>query len=139
MSADDFHRVARQLDNLVPKNKKDAMQRVVLQGESLMKRETPVKTGALRRSITSRVERGGDRGIIGTNLKYARAVNDGSKPHIIRPKRAKALKTPYGYFKVVRHPGTKARMFVEHTREKLRPVAERELANIYGAALGKIS
>jgi phage gpG-like protein len=140
MAIADFTRVANQLRTLVKDNKQDAMRRVVLQGESIMKRETPIKTGALRRSITSRVERGGNRGVIGTNLSYARPVNDGSKPHIIRPKKAKALfwRGARHPVRVVRHPGTRAAMFVEHTRDKLRPIAERELSSVYGKALGRI-
>lgn len=140
MSAADFARVANQLSGLVKSTKREAMQRVVLQGESLMKRETPVRTGTLRRSITSRVERGGDRGIIGTNLTYARAVHDGSKPHIIRPKRAKALfwKGAAHPVRVVHHPGTKANAFIARTRDRLRPIAERELSQEFGRALGRI-
>lgn len=133
--------IAKQLASLVKNTKKEAMQRVVLQGETLMKREAPVKQGTLRRSITSRVEQGGNRGVIGTNLQYARAVNDGSKPHIIRPKTAKALywRGAAHPVKSVRHPGTKANPFVERTRDHLKPIAERELAAEFGSALGKIS
>lgn len=132
--------IAAQLSGLVQKTKRDAMQRVVLQGEAMMKREAPVKRGTLRRSITSRVERGGDRGVIGTNLSYARAVNDGSRPHIIKPKRAKALfwQGARHPIKVVNHPGTRANDFVGRTRDRLRPVAERELSQEFGRALGRI-
>lgn len=141
MSAADFIRVAKELAGLVPSAKHKAMSRVTLQGEALMKREVPVKKGTLRRSITSRVERGGDRGVIGTNLNYARAVNDGSRPHIIRPKTAKALywKGALHPVRSVNHPGTKPNPFVERTRERLKPIAERELAAEFGKALGKIS
>jgi hypothetical protein len=41
--------------------------------------------------------------------------------------------------RVVRHPGTKAARFVEHTRDRLRPIAERELSQVFGGALGRIS
>jgi hypothetical protein len=36
----------------------------------------------------------------------------GTKPHEIKAKNAKALKTPYGYFKKVNHPGTKPNDFL---------------------------
>lgn len=36
---------------------------------------TPVRTGTLRRSETSRVEKGGDRGFIGSNLVYSAFVH----------------------------------------------------------------
>lgn len=132
--------VSRDLFGLVKNAKRIAMQRVVIAGEGLMKREVPVKRGTLRRSVTSRVEQGGNRGVIGTNLKYARAVNDGSRPHIIKPKRAKALfwQGARHPVKVVHHPGTRANDFMSRTRERLRPVAERELGAVYGSALGRI-
>lgn len=140
MSAADFARVAKQLTGLVQSQKHTAMSRVVLLGEGIMKREVPVKKGTLRRSVTSRVERGGDRGVVGTNIDYARAVNDGSRPHIITPKRAKALywKGALHPVKIVHHPGTRPNDFVGRTRDKLRPVAEKELSKVFGAALGKI-
>jgi phage gpG-like protein len=50
---------------------------------------------------------------IGTNVKYAGAHEYGSKPHIIRPRKAKALRFsgPNGlvFAKFVNHPGTPAR------------------------------
>lgn len=141
MSAADFTRIAKQLTGLVDAAaKKEAMSRVVLSGEGIMKREVPVKRGTLRRSITSRVEQGGDRGVVGTNLNYARAVNDGSKPHIIRPKTAKALfwKGALHPVRSVNHPGNRPNDFVGRTRDKLQPVAERDLAAVYGARLGKV-
>ena len=45
---------------------------------------------------------------------YAKFVHYGTKPHIIKPKRKKALKTPYGVYKRVKHPGTKANPYLEN-------------------------
>lgn len=123
----DFDRVSKQLRNVL-KDKPRRMQRVVLAGEAIAKREAPVKTGHLRRTITSRVERGGDRGVIGTNAPHARPVHEGSRPHIIRPRRAKALywrgaKYPV---KMVRHPGNKANPFLARTAKQLQRVAAQE-------------
>lgn len=141
MAAEDFTRVGNQISNLVHLTKPQAMQKVVFQGEALMKRETPVKTGTLRRSITSRVEQGGNRGVIGTNVEYARSVHEGTRPHFIRPKRAKALfwKGARHPVRVVRHPGTKANAFMTRTAVRLRPIAEKELAAVFGKALANIS
>lgn len=75
------------------------MSRIVLTLEANSKREAPVDTGQLRRSITHRVEASGERGVVGTNVHYARPVHEGSRPHVIRPKRKKAL-----YWKGARHP-----------------------------------
>lgn len=51
-------------------------------------------------------------------------VNDGTRPHLIRPKNAKALRFRVDgkvvYAKVVRHPGTRARPFLDRA---LREVA----------------
>lgn len=44
---------------------------------------------------------------------YAVFVHDGTKPHEIRPKKKKALKTPYGPRKKVNHPGTKANPYLQ--------------------------
>lgn len=52
-----------------------AMQQVVLVVEGNVKRVTPVRTGNLRRSITGRVEERGRRGVVGTNVVYARPVH----------------------------------------------------------------
>lgn len=131
MSAADFDRVANKLRKVL-NDKRQKMQRVVLAGEAIAKREAPVKTGHLRRTITSRVERGGDRGVIGTNAPHARSVHEGSRPHTIRPRRAKALKTPYGIFKKVKHPGTRANPFLTRTAKKLQRVAAQEFGrNIF--------
>ncbi|MEU0317215.1 HK97 gp10 family phage protein [Nocardioides sp. NPDC006273] len=80
----------------------------------------PVDTGRLRASL--RVERRSIFGLrqrwtVGSDVDYAPMVNDGTKPHIIRPKRAKALRFKVGgktvYAMVVHHPGTRARPFLD--------------------------
>lgn len=51
------------------------------------------------------------------DVDYARHVNDGTGPHIIRPRNAKALRFVVGgqvvYAKVVHHPGTRANPFLD--------------------------
>lgn len=48
---------------------------------------------------------------------YAAYVNDGTRPHIIRPKTKQALRFVIGgrvvFAKVVHHPGTRARPFLD--------------------------
>lgn len=51
------------------------MQRIVLTVESKAKEYTPVRTGTLRRSITGRVEGAGERGLVGTNVRYGPIVH----------------------------------------------------------------
>lgn len=48
------------------------MQRIVLTVERNVKKATRVDTGRLRQSWASKVERAGERGRVGTTVKYAR-------------------------------------------------------------------
>lgn len=61
---------------------------------------------------------------VGSDLDYAEWVHDGTRPHTIRPRRAKALRFVVGgrvvYAKVVQHPGTRPRPFLDRA---LREVA----------------
>lgn len=92
------------------------LSRILAVIEANSKRKAPVKTGNLRRTITSRVERPGVRGVVGTNARYARPVHEGSRAHLIRPKRARALRFKKGnnvmYTRLVRHPGTRGQPFL---------------------------
>jgi hypothetical protein len=92
----------------------------------------PVDTGRLRASI--RVERRSTFGLrqrwtVGSDVAYAPLVNDGTKPHVIRPKRAHTLRRSSRgivkpalrfklngkivYFAKVNHPGTKPNPFLD--------------------------
>ena len=48
---------------------------------------------------------------------YAKFVHFGTKAHTIKPKKKKALKTRYGVFKKVNHPGIKANPYFEKAVE----------------------
>lgn len=56
------------------------------------------------------------RGDVFNNTKYALAVHEGTKPHIIRARKGKALKFDVGgrtvYATSVRHPGTRPQPFL---------------------------
>lgn len=80
----------------------------------------PVDTGRLRASL--RLERRSLFGLrmrwtVGSDVEYAAAVNDGTRPHKITAKNAKALKFKVGgqtvIVKSVQHPGTRARPFLD--------------------------
>ena len=99
------------------RNEGDAASRQVLARAKVL---APVDTGRLRASL--RVQRRSFFGLrqrwtVGSDVDYAPMVNDGTKPHIIRPKRAKALRFKVGgrtvYAMVVHHPGTRARPFLD--------------------------
>ena len=77
-------------------------------------RAEPPRIFSLRGSVT-----------VGSDVEYAGFVNDGTRPHQIRPVRAQALRFRVGgrivYAKVVNHPGTRARPFLDRA---LREVAQ---------------
>ena len=89
--------------------------------------DVPVLTGNLGRSIREDeikftgplVVEGG----VTAHADYAAAVHEGSRPHIIRPRRAKALRFEVGgrtvFARMVRHPGTKARPFLRNAAERI--------------------
>lgn len=77
-----------------------------------------VDTGALRRSINFRlVQRGGGlTAVIGSNNRIALMHHQGTRPHIIVPRRAQTLRF-YSrgrivYSKLVHHPGTKPNRYL---------------------------
>jgi phage gpG-like protein len=65
------------------------------------------KSGTLAKSprVVSATQNGA---VVGTDRRYGAIHQLGGKTpaHIIRPKTKKALKTPYGVFKKVKHPGS---------------------------------
>lgn len=90
-----------------------------LRVESKAKRLCPVDTGRLRSSITTELVMSGG-GIpvvrVGTNVDYAQAVHDGTRPHVILPRRASVLRFPSRgsivFARRVNHPGTRAYPFL---------------------------
>jgi len=80
-----------------------------------------VQTGRYRSSITWRL--GADaRGLfaqIGSNVAYARFLEDGTPPHIIQPRVKQALSWPTARHPVrlVRHPGTRAYRVLQRAAE----------------------
>ena len=82
-----------------------------------IRKEAPYRQGRLKRSI--RVDtRITDKFSIITGYydeglaPHGEYVLFGTRPHEIVPKNKKALNTPYGIFKRVQHPGTKANDFL---------------------------
>lgn len=80
----------------------------------------PVDTGRLRASIRIESRRTLTlRSVytVGSDVSYASMVHDGTRPHQIRPRSAKALRFRVGgrivFARVVNHPGTKARPFLD--------------------------
>lgn len=61
------------------------MQSIVLTALAASQKRVPVKTGHLRRSLTTRVEPKGMRSYVGTNVRYAPFVHNGTKYMTARP------------------------------------------------------
>lgn len=86
----------------------------------------PVDTGRLRASIRAEPPRIFSlRGslTVGSDLEYAAMVNDGTRPHTIRPRTAQALRFTVGgrvvFARVVHHPGTRARPFLDRALQEV--------------------
>lgn len=83
------------------------------------RRQVGYKTGALSTSIHSRQSRTayGQMVWIGSTLDYALAHHEGTKPHIIKPKKARVLRFTAGtrviYSRSVKHPGTRANRYLK--------------------------
>lgn len=82
------------------------------------KKQVGVDTGNLRGSIHMRQSReaGGQKVTIGSDLSYALAHHEGTKPHIIVPNEANILRFSSGgrviYTHKVNHPGTKPNKYL---------------------------
>ena len=90
-----------------------------------------VKTGHLRRGITTDV--GNMEVTVHTsNIKYARGVEEGTRPHTIRAKNKKALywKGAKRPVKSVRHPGSKGKPFLIPAFEREKEVVMKDLEKI---------
>ena len=107
----------------LPGEIKDDVRKVVKNSafniERNAKSSASVKTGHLRRSISTKM--GDMEATIHTsNLKYAPMVEFGTRPHIIRTKNKKALywKGATHPVKQVNHPGSKAKPYLIPAFEK---------------------
>lgn len=84
--------------------------------------DVPVRTGNLGRQIKEgQISFTGPRTVSGSvedHADYALYVHEGSGPHVIRPRKAKALRFQIGgrtiFAKLVNHPGTKPRPFLRN-------------------------
>lgn len=92
---------------------------------------SPVDTGRLRNSIKVKVT---DRGITIWMVEYAKFVEFGTPPHIIKPKDKKALKFKVKrggkniFAKKVKHPGTRPNPFIRNTiQNKLQNIIIEEI------------
>ena len=113
----------RQMTNASRSELREASRQVVNRAKVL----APVRTGRLRSSIRAEPPRIFSlRGsvTVGSDLEYAAMVNDGTRPHVIRPRTKQLLRFQVGgrtvFAKVVNHPGTRPNPFLDRA---LREVA----------------
>lgn len=120
----------RRLDAVASgRGRREILTRVALSAVAYSKEEAPVKTGNLRRTI--HVASVSDTSAtIAVSANYARFVHQGTRAHVIKPRRARILRWPNGagarrltgtartgtrdfvFARVVHHPGTKANPFL---------------------------
>ena len=105
-----------------------ALEKAKLKAVLGAKRMVGVRTGALRDSIVGR-HLGNYTGQylwIGSEKKYALVHHEGTKPHIIRPDKAKVLrfvsKGQVIYTPIVRHPGTKPNHYLSRQLRHFRQI-----------------
>jgi hypothetical protein len=111
-----FSEVFRSRDGIVGRDLSARATRVQLAAKS----QAGVRTGLLRRDITKNwtTTSGADLAIrIGSSRRYALVHHDGSSPHVIRPRSAKALRWVNAdgdvvFARSVQHPGTRANRYL---------------------------
>lgn len=89
-----------------------------------------VKTGQLRASIIETIRP--YEGEVKASTKYALGVEEGTRPHIIRPKKGKFLFWPGAKYPVkqVNHPGGKAKPYLIPALEKETPILLKRLEEV---------
>lgn len=131
-----------------------AMQKAVYKAAGLILRDLESTTRTWKNKPTFDVtitEQGGNYGVTaGTDDEVYGYVNDGTKPHMIRPRRARYLRFSSGYrsktrpqiigsqnggsfgddifSRGVNHPGTKARNFVVIIQKRRQKTVEQEIS-----------
>jgi phage gpG-like protein len=88
--------------------------------ESVMRKCAPVRTGALRRSISA--ERSGNEVLVGPSVFYAEFADLGVRPHMIYGQ--PVLHWDDAFARQVRHPGYPGSFFIERSEEILTPQIE---------------
>ena len=101
--------------------------------EKTMKEKAPKRTGRLRGSIHKKVGR--LEAEIGPSAPYAIYIEYGTRPHIIRPVRARALRFEVNgevvFTRLIRHPGTKPQRFIRETVEELQNQISRFASEVF--------
>ncbi len=120
----DLQNLINRSGELAPKATKLGLRRITREGSKQIKGKIRslglVKSGALEKSVRGSTTN--TKSTIGTKLWYAHFLEDGTKPHIIKPKkrgRNRFLIINGHYVKKVRHPGVKAYHYAEDTFKEM--------------------
>ena len=118
------------LNNYVQSPRSDVGKFLIKRGREIQakaKLQVGKDTGALSRSIYVKHYRGAVNPyvMVGSKLRHAYMHHEGTSPHLIRPKNARALRFMYNgtviYVSKVNHPGTKANRYLsDHLRFAVR-------------------
>ena len=109
-----------------------ALPRIAIRMQNELILAAPVDTGRLRNSIKVSAD---EDGIIIFMVDYAKFVEFGSPPHVIKPKDRKALRfkgsrkgKKFVFAKEVKHPGSRPNPFIRNTiQNKLRNIIIEEI------------
>jgi hypothetical protein len=100
--------------------------RVTADAKMNIYRNRSIKTSNLWKNITYRHIPSKYGAEVYTRVFYAEYVEEGTKPHVIKVKNAKALHFKVGgkdvFVKKVNHPGTRAKPFMQPAADKERPI-----------------
>lgn len=111
-----------------------------VKAEEIVRREAPVITGNLRRSINHYVKGPFESGVRQDGADYWVDVEYGTKPHVITPKRGKALRFRVGgkyvFARKVNHPGSKPNPFVRRSVNKIR--SQKVVQNAFKMSLNRM-
>lgn len=82
---DQFLQFTDSLADEIESEAKKLIMKTAFQTEGSAKRLTPVDTGHLRRSISTKIENGGLKATVSTNIEYAMAVEYGTSKQMAQP------------------------------------------------------
>ncbi|NUO48732.1 MAG: hypothetical protein HOV80_07740 [Polyangiaceae bacterium] len=123
-----------------------AVEAVVIYGSMAAKADAPVETGRLKDSLEGVVTRSSStsaEGVVRARVKHMRFVIEGTEPHVIEPKRKKALKFNGAggivFARRVNHPGTRPNDFLADARREAEETLRRELQQTVDAACARMN
>lgn len=118
----------------VPRNA-DVLMRAALQNSATLiqrniRDRAPHKSGDLQRSVLTSIDY--PTATVEAQSKYAKFVENGTRPHVIQASKKKALAWKGGLhpYKLVHHPGTKANPFFETGVEASADGVEQQFAKV---------